>query len=440
VNTAHTQPGADRRLGVVHVDMDAFYVSVEVQADPTLRGKPVIVGGTGDRGVVAAASYEARAHGVRSAMPTAVARRRCPDAIFLHGDHDRYAEVSAHLHEIFGTYTPVIEPIALDEAFLDIRGAFRLFGAGVELGHTLRSHVFNELGLTCSVGVARNKLLAKMASEAAKPVADVRGTRPGLGVVAVPIDNELDFLQQHPIRALWGVGPKTHEKLMSLGIATIGDLSRVPIGALTASIGANSARHLQQLSMGIDDRPVVASRAAKSIGHEETFSVDHHDVDTLHAVLVKLADAVAARIRRAALAASTVQLKIRFGDFHTITRSITPGDELTTSPQIVRAALKLLREPALVEAITDRGVRLLGVSAANLAEPVGRQLSFDDQLSTHPSARGHSTASDNDWSDVTEALDNIRDRFGDAAIMPGRMMSQGGRGPGRQLWGPEDKK
>lgn len=421
----------DRRLSVLHLDMDAFYVSVEVQRDPSLRGRPVVVGGTGDRGVVAAASYEARAYGVRSAMPTAVARRRCPDAVFLHGDHARYGEVSASLHEIFASVTPTIEPIALDEAFLDISGAFRLFGDGRTIAQMLRDRIRDELDLSCSVGVARTKLLAKMASEAAKPIADRRGPRPGKGVVVVEVDDELDFLHGHPIRALWGVGPKTHEKLATIGIVTIGDLAHTPERTLAAAVGTGAATHLSALAAGHDDRHVVAERAAKSIGHEETFPVDLHDLDSIEAVLVRLADAVAQRVRAAEVAASTVQLKIRFGDFTTITRSSTPGDEMTTATDFLRVARAVLRSEPLAGDMTARGVRLLGLSGSNLAAPSGRQLSFDELLEGPHDDDVESTG----WDEVTEALDDIRARFGDKAIVPGRLAGGDGR-VGRDRWGP----
>jgi len=438
---AHEVGAAQRRLRVLHLDIDAFFVAVEVLRDPSLRGLPVIVGGTGKRGVVAAASYEARAYGVHSAMPTSIARKRCPNAIFLHGDHGRYGEVSAKLHEVFRTVTPVIEPIALDEAFLDIGGAFRLFGDGAAIATTLRNRILDELGLASSVGVARNKLLAKLASEAAKPKASRDGTRPGRGVVVVAVEDELDFLHAHPIRGLWGVGPKTHERLAAIGVHTIGDLAKIPTDALCATLGRASGQHLSQLSMGIDDRPVVSGRGAKSISHEQTFPTDHHDLEALHGVVVRLADAVSARVRAASLAASTVQIKLRFGDFQTITRSVSPEDELTTATQFIKAASTLLNDPELVAAIEERGVRLLGLGAANLASPIGLQLSFDAQLdATNDVSSTAGGGSDADWAEVTETLDDIRARFGDAAIGPGRLVNAREPGPGRELWGPQADK
>ena len=278
---------------ILHVDMDAFYVSVELRRHPELRGRPVVVGGAGPRGVVAAASYEARRYGVFSAMPSSTARRMCPDAVFLPGDHDLYATVSTQVHEVFRSVTPMVEPLALDEAFLDVSGALRLLGSGVEIAQQIRRSIASELDLQCSVGVAPNKFIAKLASKAAKPIAGPQGVRPGPGVVEVRPGEELSFLHPLPVKALWGVGPATLERLERLGIRTVADLAAIDVGALTASIGKAHGRHLHQLSLGIDDRPVEVERQMKSIGHEETFASDRHTIDELQRELVRLADALA---------------------------------------------------------------------------------------------------------------------------------------------------
>ena len=402
--------------------MDAFFVSVELLRRPELRGRPVVVGGTGERGVVAAASYEARRYGVQSAMPSAVARRRCPDAVFLPGDHARYEEVSEQLRDIFLRYTPLVEPISLDEAFLDVTGSRRLFGPAATVASRVRGDIATELGLSCSVGVAPTKLLAKLASEAAKPVAGPRGVEPGRGVVVVRPGEELAFLHPHPVSALWGVGPATRARLDRLGVSTIGDLAEVPLSSLVNAVGSSHGRHLHDLACGIDDRPVVPSRGVKSIGHEETFPHDLTDRDELEGVLVRQADAVASRLRAHGLVARTVVLKLRYGDFTTLTRSVTSPQPVASGPVLADAARKLLDPLDLTP-----GVRLLGVSASGLIEGGAEQLTLEAAAS---------------WDGASRAVDDIRRRYGATAIGPARL-SRPGAGlriarRGQQAWGPDD--
>jgi DNA polymerase-4 len=407
--------------GILHVDMDAFYVSVEVLDDPSLKNRPVVVGGEGARGVVASASYEARAFGVRSAMPSMEARRRCPQAVFLAGRFARYTEVSGQLFEIFRAYTPLVEGISLDEAFLDLRGTERLFGDPVHSAWRLRDQVKDDLGLDCSVGVSAVKMLAKLASEAAKPRATPNGPVPGSRVVVVEEGGELEFLHPRPVQALWGVGPKTLARLQGLGVATVGDLARLSVDAVTAALGQANGRHLHDLAWARDPRPVVPDRPAKSIGHEETFAVDHRSHDPLDAEAVRLADGVAARLRGAGLTARTVTIKVRFAGFDTITRSRTFERPVDGGVEVARAAKRLLADIDV-----SPGVRLFGVSVSGLAPRGPRQLSLDDLT-----ARS--------WGEATPAVDEIRRRFGDRAIGPARLVGEGGlriKRPGDTQWGP----
>jgi DNA polymerase-4 len=403
---------------ILHVDMDAFFVGVELLDQPELRGRPVVVGGSGNRGVVAAASYEARAYGVHSAMPSTRARRLCPHAIFLPGRHSRYSEVSSAVFEVFTAFTPLVEGISLDEAFLDVGHARRLFGDGPTIASAIRDRIQADLGLTCSVGVAPRKLTAKLASEAAKPRASLSGPVPGLGVKVVTDETELAFLHAHPVGALWGVGPATRARLDRLAVKTIGDLAALPEATLVASLGEASGRHLHALAWARDTRPVVPNAAAKSVSHEETFPVDLHDHDTLEREAVRLADAVAARLRRSGVAGRTVQIKVRFGDFRTITRSATSAEPLDTGRAVVAIARRLL---AAVD--VSPGVRLLGVGVSQLEPVAARQLSLDD-------------AGAASWADATKAIDEIRGKFGEGAIVPATLAGRAPKRRGDQQWGP----
>jgi DNA polymerase-4 len=416
---------------ILHVDMDAFFVSVELLDRPELRGRPVIVGGAGERGVVAAASYEARAYGVHSAMPSVRARRLCPSAVFLPGRHHRYAEVSERVMAVFRSYTPLVEPISLDEAFLDVAGCRRLHGPATAIAHDLRRRVHGELGLTCSVGVAPSKFAAKLASEAAKPIASSNGPRPGPGVKVLRPGDVLGFLHPLPVQALWGVGPATLARLQRLGVTTVGDLAALPVETLVGALGAASGRHLHALANGVDERRVEPERRVKSIGHEETFAVDRRDRAALEHELVRFADAVAARLREHGLAGRTVNLKVRYGDFRTITRSSTLAAATDTAHDLARAAKALL---AAVE--VHQGVRLLGLSASGLAAHPSRQLSFDD---VDPPGR-RSAGGPASWEDAERAVDRIRARFGAAAIGPAAIADGGGlrvKRRGDQQWGPD---
>lgn len=423
---------ADQVRSILHVDMDAFFVSVELRRRPELVGQPVVVGGTGARGVVAAASYEARRFGIHSAMPSARARRLCPRVVFLAGDHELYSQVSAEVHDIFETFTPYIEPLSLDEAFLDVTGATRLLGAAHEIAHTVRDRIWQQMQLRCSVGVAPNKFLAKLASVAAKPKATAAGVQEGLGVCEVKPGGELQFLHPLPVQAIWGVGPATLKRLSGLGVHTVRDLADLDLDSLIAAVGRSHGTHLHQLSWGIDDRPVEVGRTMKSIGHEETFATDRHTHVELQRELVRLADGVAARLRGQGKVARTLTLKVRFADFNTITRATTLPAPTSTAHGIVAAALPLLLaiDPA-------EGVRLLGISASQLSEPVEEQLTLDEM---NDDGNVDEAAGDREWDAAEQTIDAIRSRFGATSIGPASAVESAGLRlvrRGAQQWGPD---
>lgn len=430
-------PGPDASArAILHLDMDAFYASVEQLRHPELRGRPVIVGGSGQRGVVAAASYEARFHGVHSAMPSVRARRLCPEAVFLDGDHAHYREVSARVMGLLREVTPLVEPLSLDEAFLDVSGTRRRLGDPVDTAHGLRAAVYDSEGLWCSVGVATNKFLAKLATGHAKPSASRTGPVHGVGVFEVPAGAELAFLHPLPVQDLWGVGPATLAKLHGIGVRTVGDLARCEPALLRSVLGERTATHLRELAHGVDERPVVADQRPKSISHEETFPRDRLSLAELRSVLVRHSDSVAARLRRAGLRGRTVQIKVRFGDFETITRSRTlevPTDRGTDIVEVARALL----EPVPV----TRGVRLIGVGVTGFdddRQPVVEQMSLldstDQDSGNLPVRDGPVQDAGTAWDAANHAVDEIRDRFGGASIRPARLLEDDGAGA--SPWGP----
>ena len=357
---------------ILHVDMDSFFASVEVLDHPELAGKPVVVGGSHARGVVASCTYEARAYGIHSAMPSARARQLCPDAVFIDGHYSRYAEVSARLREVLLGVTPVMEPVGLDEAFLDVTGALRLLGPPEQIARDLRSRVRTELSLDCSVGVGRSKMIAKLASRAAKPTAGRNGTQPGLGVVVVAEGEELAFLHPMPVERLWGVGPATSRRLHDLGVATVGELAAVPEAVLVRRLGRAQGSRLRALARAEDTDPVVADRAAKSVGHEETFADDISDRALLGRHVWRMAESVASHLRGGGQVARTVSVKVKYGDHTAVSRSHTLPWGVDTGSSIAAIASVLLDTVDLRD-----GVRLFGISASALhAAGDGRQLSF----------------------------------------------------------------
>ena len=421
-------PGSNLR-SILHVDMDAFFVSVELLDRPELRGRPVVVGGTGSRGVVAAASYEARAYGVHSALATSVARRLCPNAVFLDGRHGRYREVSAQITAIFASVTPYVEPLSLDEAFLDVSGRLRSMGPAVEIAREVRRRVLDEVGVTCSVGVAHNKFLAKLATEQAKPRATPSGPVFGSGIAVVDPDAVEEFLWPLAAQALWGVGPATLAKLQRLGVVTVGDIARLPEEALVASVGSSAGRHLYALSHGLDDRPVVSDGEAKSISHEETFAADVYDRDRLDREILRLADAVTVRLRGAECFARTAHLKVRFSSFQTISRSVTVPEGLDDAGDLSRIVRSLLAGVDIAQ-----GVRLIGVGLSGFVPAAERvvQLTLLDEVEPPSSP------------ELNRAMDEIRERFGRTSIGPAALVEADPGRPsatrvfveGQQQWGP----
>ena len=380
---------------MLHVDLDAFYASVESLKDPSLKGKPVIVGGVGGRGVVSSASYEARVFGVRSAMPTVRARRLCPDGVFVPPDFTAYQAHSNRFREVLLSFTPLVEPISLDEAFLDVAGAERLFGPPETIAAKIRADVEREVGVTCSVGVAPTKFVAKLASDGCKPN----------GMLVVPAEGVLDYLEPLPVGRLWGVGEKTGDTLGRMGIRTIGDLGRTPQAILARLLGEQSATHLWQLSHGIDDRDVVPYEPPKSVGHEETFEHDLDDDEEILRELLALTGRVASRLRADGYRARTVTLKARLATFTTLTRSKTMADPTDVGADLYQTVAALYR--ALPG--ERRRIRLLGVQATGLLSAGAEQLAL---------LHGER------WSDVERTIDRIEERFGRGAAQPASLLDR----------------
>lgn len=396
--------------------MDAFFASVEVLDDPTLAGKPVVVGGTGGRGVVASASYAARRFGVFSAMPMAEARRRCPGLIAVPGRFGRYSEVSAALMGLLREVTPLVEPVSLDEAYLDVSGAHGLWGTSEQIAVALRGRVHAALALSCAVGVGRTKLIAKLASKAAKPPADEGGTLAGAGVLIVRAGEEEAFLLGQPIRAIPGVGPRSAERLARYGIATVADARQLERAGFVRLFGSSHGNALCDLIAGIDPRRVEPEREVRSIGHEETFASDDADLASLQRKARRMADAVAARCRRAAVVGRTVTVKVRFSDFSTINRSRTLAHPAATGAEIGAVAAALLEALEL-----GRGVRLLGVHVSGLVsrDEGAEQLELFPAASSEPDGSLDAGTRERRL-ELEAAADAVRRRFGEGALWPPR--------------------
>jgi DNA polymerase IV len=415
-------PDASEAIDILHLDMDSFFAAVEALEDPELSGKPVVVGGTGRRGVVASASYQARVFGIRSAMPMGEARRLCPNLVVIPPRHGAYAAIAEQLIAICRAITPLVEPLSLDEAFLDVSGAHQLFGGSEAIAWLLHERVRSELSLSCAIGVGRTKLVAKLASKAAKPkVRDGRVERGSIVKVVLPAE-EIAFLHAHLARALPGVGPKTAERLGRMGVTSVRDLGVVGRARLISAFGTSLGEHLDDLASGRDGRRVTPDRELKSVGHEETFDVDDFDRSSLERKVSTYSASIAAHCRHRGVAARTVSVKTRFGDFETVVRSKTERRPVTAGSEIASIAKGLLDSIEV-----DRGVRLLGVSVSNLEEasPPVAQLGLFDEAPGPGSDR--TLRQQKARSDAKEAVaEAIRQRFGKGAIGPAGAVSNAG--------------
>ena len=390
-----SEPPDDTGCTVLHVDMDAFYASATLLSHPDLVGTPVIIGG-GNRGVVLSATYEARRFGVTSAMPMARARRLCPQATVLPPDHALYSAISAAVMETFRSVTPVIEPLSLDEAFLDVSGAVRLLGSPAVIGQHVRDTVHDEQGITCSVGVAPTKFVAKLASGLAKPD----------GMVVVPRDEVVPFVQQLPVGALWGVGERTEEALVRLGLRTVADIAHTPLATLVRGLGDATGHHLHELAWGRDPRPVEREQREKSIGSDQTFDYDIDDATEIHRRLLALSERTAARMRAAGMTGRTVTLRVRFSDFTTITRSRTLREPTDSGRAIHEAAVGLFDALGLQRA----RIRLVGVRLEKLVE------------ASQAPIQGVIGEREHGWREADKAVDRARSRFGSGSVRPASLI------------------
>jgi DNA polymerase-4 len=385
---------------ILHVDMDAFYASVAERDDPSLRGKAVVVG-AGARGVVLSANYAARKYGIRAAMPVGRAKRMAPHAIFVTPDHQRYSEVSAKVMTIFDSFTPLVEPISLDEAFLDVTGARKLLGTGREIAVEIRRQVEASEGITCSVGIAPSKFIAKLASGHCKPN----------GILEIPADRILNFLHPLPVNAIWGVGPKTAETLERLGLRTVADIANLPRATLIRALGQASGASLYELAWGRDYRDVTPNEPDKSISAAETFAQDIDDPEEILQEFLRLTEKAAARLRENDYYAKTISIKVRFADFSTISRSKTLPLPIDGTHDIYEIAKSLYLALNL-----DRArLRLVGISLDNLSEAAPEQLLLG--------------AREKGWREADTAIDRAKLRFGGDSVRPGRLIEKSSADP-----------
>ena len=389
---------------ILHLDMDAFYAAVEIREDPTLAGKPLIIGHRGRRGVVSTCSYEARRFGVRSAMPSVTAERLCPDALWLPGRMGLYVRVSRRIRRILEDASPVVEPISIDEAFLDMTGIVRDPDGGRRVAEDLKREIRSRERLTASVGVSENKFLAKVASDLEKPD----------GLVMLPVAAVPRRLWPLPVERLWGVGPKTAVILKGAGLHTIGEILKVPESRLARLVGRSAATHLRALARGEDHRPVVPRREAKSISEERTYGEDLTDPDDIDRAMLERSEGVARELRRERLVGRTVRIKVRTGDFTTWTRAVTLPVPTDLAESIVAAARRLFSERIQ---LGTKGVRLLGVGVSGLEPASAGQGSLFPDAAEERARR------------MARAVDSVRDRLGEGAITRARLLRRR-RGPG----------
>ena len=386
----------DTGCSILHVDMDAFYASASLLSRPELLGTPVIIGGGGNRGVVLSATYEARAFGVAAAMPMARARRLCPQATVVQPDYARYERISRAVMALFASITPVVEPLSMDEAFLDVAGSRRRLGSPTAIAQQVRDTIADEQGITCSVGVASTKFIAKLASGLAKPD----------GLLVVPEAEVVGFLHQLPTGALWGVGERTEEALGRLGLRTVADIAHTPLATLRRALGDNAGAPLHALAWGKDTRAVVPTRRERSIGADETFAHDIDDPAVIHRHLLKLSDRTAARVRAAGMVGRTITIKVRFADFTTITRSRTLRDPTDVSREVYAVARALFDNLGLQRA----RLRLVGVRMEGLAD------------AARAPVQGLLDAPEHGWRDADRAVDRASARFGAGAVRPASLV------------------
>ena len=382
---------------ILHVDMDAFFASVEERDNPSLKGKAVVVG-TGVRGVVSAANYEARKFGIHAAMPVGRAKRLAPHAIFVPPNMSRYSEVSSHIMEIFRSVTPLVEPLSLDEAFLDVTGAKRLLGDGREIASLIRAKVEASEGLTCSVGIATTKFIAKLASGRCKPN----------GMLEIAEDRVLQFLHPLPVNAIWGVGPKTNEELQKLGLRTVADIANTPRQTLIRALGEAAGASLYELSWGRDYRDVEPEEVDKSISAAETFDTDTEDQEIVLRELLRLTEKATFRMREKDFSARTISIKVRFADFKTISRSKTVPLAISATHEVYEVVKALFLGLKL-----DRArIRLVGVSLDGLEDGIdaSEQLVLGER--------------ENGWRQATAAIDKASARFGQGSVRPARLFDE----------------